>query len=228
MAETEGASGAASGAAGPPPGEEELIAALRRGEEAAFRVLVDEYSPFLMRLAMMHVPSRAIAEEVVQDTWVAVLNGLERFEGRSSLRTWVASILLNKARTRGKREGRIVPFALLRRRYEQGGGPAVDAERFQGRRGERPGWWARPPAEWASPEERLSADETRRALIEAIESLPPRQREVIALRDISGWPAEEVCNALGISETNQRVLLHRARSKVRAALESQLAEERAA
>ncbi len=210
------------------PGDEELVAALRRGDEDAFKALVEEYSPFLMRLAMMHVSSRAIAEEVVQDTWVGVLKGLERFEGRSSLRTWIVSILLNNARTRGQREGRIVPFALLRRRYEEGGGPAMDPDRFQGRRGERPGWWARPPAAWESPEAQLSADETRRVLIEAIKGLPPRQREVIALRDLTGWPSEEVCNALGISETNQRVLLHRARSKVRAALESHMEKEEAA
>jgi RNA polymerase sigma-70 factor (ECF subfamily) len=226
MGESEVPPGARAAAA--LPADEELVAALRRGDESAFKALVDEYSPFLLRLAMMHVPSRAIAEEVVQDTWVGVLKGLDRFEGRSSLRTWVTSILLNNARTRGQREGRIVPFALLRRRYEEGHGPAVDPDRFQGRRGERPGWWARPPAAWESPEEQLSANETREALIEAIRGLPPRQREVIALRDLSGWPAEEVCNALGISETNQRVLLHRARSKVRAALESQMAKEEAA
>jgi RNA polymerase sigma-70 factor, ECF subfamily len=208
--------------------DEHLVEALRRGDEEAFTHLVTEYGPFLMRLALMHVPSRAVAEEVVQDTWVGVLNGIDRFEGRSSLRTWIASILLNNARTRGQREGRIVPFALLRRRYEEGSGPAVDPDRFQGRRGQRPGWWARPPAAWESPEERLSADETRRVLIEAIRDLPPRQHEVIALRDISGWPSEEVCNALGISETNQRVLLHRARSKVRAALEEHMEKEEAA
>jgi RNA polymerase sigma-70 factor, ECF subfamily len=217
--------GRASGAL---PGDEALVAALRRGDEDAFKALVEEYSPFLMRLAMMHVSSRAVAEEVVQDTWVGVLKGLERFQGRSSLRTWIISILLNTARTRGQREGRIVPFALLRRRYEEGSGPAMDPDRFQGRRGERPGWWARPPSAWGSPEEKLSEDETRRVLIEAIKGLPPRQREVIALRDLSGWPSEEVCNALGISETNQRVLLHRARTKVRAALESHFSEEEAA
>jgi RNA polymerase sigma-70 factor (ECF subfamily) len=200
----------------------ELLEGLRRGDEDAFRALVREHGPFLMRLVMMHVPSHAIAEEVVQDTWLAVLNGLDRFEGRSSLRTWIASIALNKARTRGTREGRIVPFALLRRRYEEGGGPALEPDRFQGRRGERPGWWASPPAEWDEPERRLEAAETRDVLLHAIRDLPPRQREVISLRDLSGWDAEEVCNALGLTETNQRVLLHRARSKVRAALEEHL------
>jgi len=226
MGEREGPAGAASGTEGL-PGDEELIAALRRGDEGAFKAVVEEYSPFLTRLAMMHVPSRAIAEEVVQDTWLAVLNGLDRFEGRSSLRTWVASILLNNARTRGKREGRIVPFALLRRRYEEGSGPSVDPDRFQGRGSDRPGWWARPPAAWQSPEEQLGMEQTRQVLIQAIKALPPRQREVIALRDLSGWPAVEVCNVLGISETNQRVLLHRARSKVREALEDHMQKEEA-
>jgi RNA polymerase sigma-70 factor, ECF subfamily len=200
--------------------DQELVAALRRGDEDAFRTLVDEYGPFLMRLALMHVPSRAIAEEVVQDTWLAVLNGIDRFEGRSSLRTWIASILLNNARTRGQRERRVLPFSFLQRRRDEGRDePAVDTDRFQSLRDARPGHWARPPAEWSSPEETLSTQEARRVLLEAIAALPVRQREVIALRDISGWSAAETRNALGLSETNQRVLLHRARSKVRAALE---------
>ena len=202
------------------PADEALVRALRRGDEDAFRTLVDEHGPFLMRLALMHVPSRAIAEEVVQDTWLAVLNGIDRFEGRSSLRTWIASILLNKARTRGQRERRVLPFSFLQRRRAEGRDePAVDIDRFQSLRDAHPGHWARPPAEWSSPEESLSTQEARRVLLEAIAELPVRQREVIALRDISGWSAAETRNALGLSETNQRVLLHRARSKVRAALE---------
>jgi RNA polymerase sigma-70 factor (ECF subfamily) len=206
--------------------DEVLVAGLRRGDEDAFRALVDEHGPFLMRLALMHVPSRAIAEEVVQDTWLAVLSGIDRFEGRSSLRTWIASILLNIARTRGRRERRVLPFSFLARRREEGGDePAVDPDRFQSLRDSRPGEWARPPAEWASPEERLGTEEARRVLLEAIAELPPRQRDVIALRDISGWSAAEARNALDLSETNQRVLLHRARSKVRAALESYFEEE---
>jgi RNA polymerase sigma-70 factor, ECF subfamily len=204
-----------------------LIAALRRGDEDAFRMLVEEHGPFLMRLALMHVPSRAVAEEVVQDTWLAVLNGIDRFEGRSSLRTWMASILLNQARTKGERERRVLPFSFLQRRRAEGADePAVDVDRFQSRRGTNPGMWARPPVEWDSPEERLTSDETRRVLLEAIAKLPIRQREVIALRDISGWSAEETRNALDLSETNQRVLLHRARSKVRAALERHFEAER--
>jgi RNA polymerase sigma-70 factor, ECF subfamily len=222
MAEEEGARSQAEGAAAPADPDAALLQRLRDGDEDAFRALVEEHGPFLMRLVMMHVPSRAIAEEVVQDTWLAALNGLDRFEGRSMLRTWLASIALNKARTRGTREGRILPFALLRRRYEEGGGPALDPDRFQGRRGERPGWWASPPVAWEDPQSQLEANETRDVLLKAIKDLPPRQREVITLRDISGWDAEEVRNALDLSETNQRVLLHRARSKVREALEEHL------
>jgi RNA polymerase sigma-70 factor (ECF subfamily) len=222
MADREAARSEPQASGAPPDGDARLLEALRRGDEDAFRELVREHTPFLMRLVTMHVPSRAIAEEVVGDTWEAVLKGLDRFEGRSSLRTWIASIALNKARTRGTREGRIVPFALLRRRYEEGGGPAVDPDRFQGRRGERPGWWASPPAAWEEPERQLEAAETRDVMLRAIRDLPPRQREVIALRDLAGWDAAEVCNALDLTETNQRVLLHRARSKVRAALEEHL------
>lgn len=205
--------------------ERALIEALRRGDEAAFTALVEELTPALTRLALAHVPSRAVAEEVVQDTWLGVINGIDRFEGRSALRTWIFQILLNNARTRGKREKRTLPFSSLRRRAEEGRDePAVDPDRFQGRRGEAPGAWASPPASWNEPEHALATAETRRVLLEAIAALPPRQREVITLRDIQGYSAEEARNALGVSETNQRVLLHRARSKVRAALESHMEE----
>ncbi|MGH2951466.1 MAG: RNA polymerase sigma factor [Solirubrobacterales bacterium] len=208
--------------------ERELVEALRRGEEGAFRGLVDELTPALTRVAVAHVPSRAVADEVVQDTWVGVINGIERFEGRSSLRTWIFQILLNNARTRGRRERRTLPFSHFRRRAEEGREePAVDADRFQGRRGEDPGAWARPPAEWSSPEETLSSDAARRVMLDAIRELPPRQRDVLVLRDVQGWPAAEACNALGLSETNQRVLLHRARSKVRGALERHFESEKA-
>jgi RNA polymerase sigma-70 factor (ECF subfamily) len=211
-----------------PPDETALIAALRRGDPDAFAKLVDELSPGLLRLAMAHVPSRAVAEEVVQDTWLGVINGIDRFEGRSSLRTWIYRILLNNARTRGKRERRTLPFSYFRRRAEEGGDePAVEPERFQGRRGEQPGAWARPPVEWSAPEDKLASAATRQVMLEAIAALPPRQREVITLRDLQGLSAEEARNALGVSETNQRVLLHRARSKVRAALERHFESERA-
>jgi RNA polymerase sigma-70 factor (ECF subfamily) len=207
----------------PPRNDEELVEALRAGDEAAFTALVDELTPALMRAALMHVSTRAVAEEVVGDTWLGVIKGIDRFEGRSALRTWIFQILLNIARTRGKREKRTLPFASLRRRAEEGSDePAVDADRFQGRRGEQPGAWARPPQEWEGVEAQIESDETRRVLLGAIADLPPRQRDVIALRDIQGYSAEEARNALGVSETNQRVLLHRARSKVRAALEKHM------
>jgi RNA polymerase sigma-70 factor (ECF subfamily) len=196
-----------------------LVQALRDGDEAAFAGLVEELTGPLMRLALAHVPSRAIAEEVVADTWEAVLTGIDRFEGRSALRTWIFQILLNKARTLGVREKRTLPFAYFRRRAEEGTGePAVEPERFH-RRGADRGGWARPPIDWGDPAEKLASDEARDVMLRAIAGLPPRQRDVLALRDIQGYSAEEARNALGVSETNQRVLLHRARSKVRAALE---------
>ncbi|HXV51624.1 MAG TPA: RNA polymerase sigma factor [Solirubrobacterales bacterium] len=206
----------------------ELVEALRAGDQAAFTALVDELSPALMRMALAHVPSRAIAEEVVQDTWLAVINGIDRFEGRSALRTWIFQILLNKARTRGKREKRTLPFSSFGRRAEEGGDePAVDADRFQGRDGQRPGWWARPPAEWEGVEARIENNEVRDLLLKAIAELPPRQRDVIVLRDLQGYSSEEARNVLDLSETNQRVLLHRARSKVRAALEEHFEADQA-
>ncbi len=201
-------------------GDRAVVEALKRGDERAFERLVVELNPALLRLAMAHVPSRAVAEEVVQDTWVGVIKGIDRFEGRSALRTWIFQILLNKARTRGVREKRTLPFATFRRRAEEGsGGPSVEADRFQGRRDSEPGAWARPPVEWSSPEERLAGDAARDVMLKAIAALPPRQREILTLRDIQGYSSTEARNALGIKETNQRVLLHRARSKVRAELE---------
>jgi len=203
-----------------------LVEALRRGDEAAFSALVEEMTPALVRVAQAHVPSRAVAEEVVQDTWLGVIRGIERFEGRSALRTWIFQIMLNNARTRGKREKRTLPFSFFGRAGEEGRDrPAVDVDRFQGRRGEAPGAWARPPVEWASADEKLENDATRDVMLEAVAGLPLRQREVLTLRDIQGYSAAEVCNALDLTETNQRVLLHRARSKVRAALEQHFESE---
>jgi RNA polymerase sigma-70 factor (ECF subfamily) len=201
------------------------VEALRRGDRDAYARLVDELTPALLRVAQTHVPSRAVAEEVVQDTWVAVINGIEHFEGRSALRTWIFGILLNIARTRGKREKRTLPMSFFQRRAEEGSGPAVDPDRFHGGAGELRGAWASPPAEWQEPERKLATDTARDVMLAAIAELPPRQREVIVLRDVQGYSAEEARNALDISETNQRVLLHRARSKVRAALEEELDEE---
>jgi RNA polymerase sigma-70 factor (ECF subfamily) len=199
-----------------------LIAALRARDERAFEAVMREYNPSLLRVAQVYVASRAVAEEVVQETWIGVLNGIDRFEGRSSLKTWIFRILTNIAKTRGQREGRTVPFSALER---PGAVPeaAVDADRFRRPGDERwPGHWASRPEPW--PEDRLLAAETREVVERAIEQLPPAQRAVISLRDVEGWSAEEARNALGVSETNQRVLLHRARSKVRQALENYLAE----
>jgi RNA polymerase sigma-70 factor (ECF subfamily) len=168
----------------------------------------------------MYVSSQAAAEEVAQETWLGVLNGLSRFEGRSSLKTWIFRILTNIAKTRAVRDGRTLPFSALQ---DPGRVPeaAVDADRFLDSEHARwPGHWAVKPVAW--PEEALVAGETRERLAEAIEALPATQRAVISLRDIEGWSSDEVRNALDLSETNQRVLLHRARSKVRAALESYL------
>ncbi|MFL5920328.1 MAG: RNA polymerase sigma factor [Gaiellaceae bacterium] len=200
--------------------EAQLLDALRAGDEKAFAALVREYHPSLVRVARMYVSSSATAEEVAQETWLGVLNGLSRFEGRSSLRTWIFRILTNIAKTRAKRDGRTLPFSALQDpgRVPE---PAVDADRFLDPEHPRwPGHWAAKPAAW--PEEALVAAETRGRLAEAIEALPANQRAVISLRDVEGWSSEEVRNALDLSETNQRVLLHRARSKVRAALESYL------
>jgi RNA polymerase sigma-70 factor (ECF subfamily) len=202
--------------------EAQLLDALRAGDEDAFRALVREYHPSLVRVARIYVPTQAAAEEVAQETWLGVLNGLSRFEGRSSLRTWIFRILANIAKTRAQRDGRTLPFSALQdpSRVPE---PAVDADRFLDPEHPRwPGHWALKPEAW--PEEALLAAETRGRLAEAIEALPATQRAVISLRDIEGWSSEEVRNALGLSETNQRVLLHRARSKVRAALESYLDE----
>ena len=200
--------------------EAERLDALRAGEEEAFAALVREYHASLVRVARMYVSTLAAAEEVAQETWLAVLNGLSRFESRSSLKTWIFRILTNIAKTRAVRDGRTLPFSALQdpARVPEA---AVDADRFLDPEHPRwPGHWALKPEPW--PEEALVAGETRERLAEAIEALPATQRAVISLRDVEGWTSEEVRNALDLSETNQRVLLHRARSKVRAALESYL------
>jgi RNA polymerase sigma-70 factor (ECF subfamily) len=199
--------------------EAELVEALRAGDEAAFAELVREYHASLLRVAQIYVSSRAAAEDVVGETWLAVLQGIDRFEGRSSLKTWIFTILTNRAKTRAQRERRTIPFSALQ--PDRVPEPALDPDRFRGPDDPRwPGHWASPPQAW--PEDRVLAHETREKLAEAIELLPPSQRAVISLRDLEGWSPEEVCNALSISETNQRVLLHRARSKVRKVLEEYL------
>jgi RNA polymerase sigma-70 factor, ECF subfamily len=197
--------------------EAALVAGLRAGDESAFRMLIEMYHAALVRVARMYVSTQAVAEEVAQETWLAVVEGIDRFEGRSSLKTWIFRILTNRAKTRGVREGRSLPFSSL-----ESDSPAVETDRFRGAGENWPGHWAAPPIGF--PEERLLAGEAREVIERAIAALPPTQRTVISLRDVEGWSSEEVCNALTLSETNQRVLLHRARSAVRAALERYLEE----
>jgi RNA polymerase sigma-70 factor, ECF subfamily len=199
---------------------------LRAGDEAAFSELVERYSGALLRVVRTYVPSAAVAEEVVQETWLGVLTGLDGFEGRSSLRTWLFRIAVNRARTRGSREQRTVPFASLADREAGEDQPSVAPERFLGPDHDRwPRHWAAPPPRWDElPDRHLESEETLARVRAAIAQLPPAQRTVITLRDIEGWESAEVCNALEISETNQRVLLHRARSRVRADLEAYFAE----
>ena len=196
--------------------DDDLLARLRTGEEAAFMTLVDRYGPLMLRIALSHTPSRAVAEEVVQEAWLGVLQGLDRFEGRSSLKTWILRIVANRARTRGERERRTVPLSS----FETEGEPSVDPARFRPQTDRYPGGWWTPPDTW--PEEQVLAAETLRMVQEAIAKLPPRQQEVIVLRDVAGWTPEDVGEALELSDGNQRVLLHRARAKVRADLERYL------
>jgi RNA polymerase sigma-70 factor, ECF subfamily len=194
------------------PVETSVVEALRAGDESAFARLVKEHGASMLRVARLYVGSRAVAEEVVQEAWLAVLNGIGAFEGRSTLKTWIFRILANIAKTRGQREGRSIPFSALAPDDE----PAVDPDRFLA-----DGQWASPPASWG-PEDQLLGQETRAAIDQAIAALPPSQAIVITMRDVEGFSSEETRNALDVSETNQRVLLHRARSKVRQALEEYL------
>jgi len=198
-----------------PTGDHGLVARLRAGDEAAFAELVDRYDRQLRRLARTFVRTDAQADDVVQETWLGVINGIGRFEGRSSLKTWIFRILVNRARTRAVREARQVPFSSLAGAEDDG--PAVDPSRFTD------GGWSQPPEPFdAQPETALLAGELRGRLAEVIDTLPEQQRTVILLRDVGGLDGPEVAEALGISEGNQRVILHRARSRVRAGLEEYL------
>jgi RNA polymerase sigma-70 factor (ECF subfamily) len=201
-----------------------LVERLRAGDEAAFMAIVDRLQPSMLRIARMYVSTAAVAEEVVQETWLGVLRGLGSFQGRSSLRTWIFRILTNIAKTRGQREGRSVPFASLA--GDDLDAPAVDPDRFDTPGASSRGAWSTLPADWTGiPEDRLLGRETLAVIGRAIDGLPPMQAEVIRLRDALGWTSEEVRNALDVTETNQRVLLHRARAKVRSALEAYLSSE---
>ena len=211
----------------PYAGEAALVARLRAGDEAAFAFLVDMYGRSMLRLARLYVRDRAAAEEVVADTWLAVLRGIDRFEGRSSLRTWIFSILVNLAKTRGVRESRTVPFSALAGDDAESGEPSVPGDRFLPAGSPWPGTWSSGPAQWNAPLQRLLSQETRGVIDRAIEGLPEMQRRVVTLRDVEGWPAGEVAELLGISDENQRVLLHRARTKLREAIDRRALEETA-
>jgi len=198
---------------------EELVPALRAGDERAFLRLVERYNPIMVRVARSFVPSQAIAEEVVQEAWLGVLTGIDGFEGRSSLKWWILRILTNCAKTRGQKERRSVPWSSL---VMEEGSPAraVDAERFFDESHQWAGGWSAPPRAFGESE--ILSKETLRLMSDEMARLPEGQRQVIWLRDVEGLDSEEVCDLLNVSEANQRVLLHRARSRVRAALESHL------
>ncbi|MBI4266682.1 MAG: sigma-70 family RNA polymerase sigma factor [Acidobacteria bacterium] len=200
------------------PEDAALVARLLTGDEAAFRSLVEQYHGRLLRLAQVFVGDRAAAEEVVQDTWLAVLTGLRAFEGRSGLKTWIFSILTNRAKTRGQRDKRVVTFSALLGPHAREE-PPVPPSRFTAS-----GRWSEPPEQWddVTPERLLLQRETRALIDRTIAGLPDGQRAVVTLRDVEGLDAAEVCNILEISETNQRVLLHRARARIRSALEQHL------
>ena len=203
----------------------DLITALRDGDEAAFAELVDRYHAALLRLARLYV-SDAAAEDVVQETWLGLLRGLDRFEGRASLKTWLFRILVNRARTRAVRDGRTIPLSTLgleTATFE----PAVDPARFRPADDPRwPGHWLMAPSTEDLPEQRLLTGELHDEVRRAVATLPPAQRQVVMLRDIQGFSSDEVCDLLHLSDANQRVLLHRGRSKVRAALEAYCAASR--
>jgi RNA polymerase sigma-70 factor, ECF subfamily len=206
------------------PADLAIVERLRAGDETTFMMLVEEHQAAMLRIARMYVSSRAVAEEVVQEAWLGIVKGLDRFEGRSSLRTWMYRIVSNVAKTRGQREGRSIPFSALSGDQDE---PAVDPEWFQAATAPFPGGWRAFPDDWSGvPEDRLIGHETLERIGQAIDALPPLQAEVIRMRDVLGWTSEEVRNALEVSETNQRVLLHRARSHVRRELDAYLMEER--
>jgi RNA polymerase sigma-70 factor (ECF subfamily) len=203
-----------------PADDARIVAALRAGDEAAFVALVERHHRAMVRIAAAFVRSEAVAEEVAQEAWLGVLSGLARFEERASLRTWIFQIVVNQARGRAAREARSVPLSALRDVADDG--PAVPPERFLDG-GEWPGHWASPPRAW--PDELAASREAVAIVRAALESLPASQRAVMTLRDVEGWDAAEVCELLGLSDGNQRVLLHRARSAVRARLEERLGAE---
>jgi RNA polymerase sigma-70 factor, ECF subfamily len=205
----------------PSPEDVKTVAALKAGDEETFMRLVAEYGPSMLRVALLYVKTRAVAEEVVQDAWLGMLKGIDRFEGRSSLKTWVFRILTNTAKTRAEREGRSLPFSSLSPDDLETGEPSVDADRFLGDDERWARHWSSSPKRFdALPEGRLLSQESMEIVQRAVDSLPEAQRIVLTMRDVVGFDTDDVCDALGISEVNQRVLLHRARTRVRKALEA--------
>jgi RNA polymerase sigma-70 factor (ECF subfamily) len=200
-----------------PASDDILIAGLRAGDEATFAELLNSWSRSMLRVARTFVSSDATAEEVVQDTWLAVIQGIDGFEGRSSLRTWVYRILVNTAKKRGIRESRSVPFSSIAP-TDQDRGPTVDPSMFRGPDDDFAGGWKEFPQPWPTAEDSVLASEVRTQVADAVQTLPDRQRLVITLRDVLGHTSDEVCEMLEISAANQRVLLHRARASVRALL----------
>jgi RNA polymerase sigma-70 factor, ECF subfamily len=197
--------------------DEQIVAALRAGDERAFRDLFQRHNPAMKRVARGYVHSDAVAEEIVQETWVGILTGIDRFEGRCALGTWIISILVNQAKTHCTRERRTLPFSSISPGDRDR--PAVDADRFQKDDEAWPGHWATPPRPWQKPDRRMLSLEARELLKKALSELPDRQRLIVALRDVDGRSSGEVCGLLGLSRENERVLLHRGRSRLRAALE---------
>lgn len=197
--------------------EVDLVRLLRQGDEMAFNTLLDRYHVSMVRLARSYVSNEAAAEDVVGDTWLAVVRGLERFEGRSTVKTWLFRILLNRARSNGAREAKSVPFSSL----DHEAGPTIESDRFVDASDRWVGYWSAPPCVWPlGPESSVDRGEMRRSIGRALDRLPPTQQTVVTLRDVHGLSASEVCEILDVSEANQRVLLHRGRAKLRLVLES--------
>jgi RNA polymerase sigma-70 factor, ECF subfamily len=200
------------------PAGEHVVAALRAGDERTFKELFERNYTTMKRVARAYADSDSVAEEIVQETWLAVVTGIDRFEGRSALGTWIFSILVNQAKSRSSRERRTMPFSAL-----PGGAddePSMDPDRFQTDDEAWPGHWATPPRPWQKPERRLLSLEARDRLRDALAQLPDRQRMIVGLRDVEGLSPDEVCDLLGLSKENQRVLLHRGRSRLRSVLEA--------
>jgi RNA polymerase sigma-70 factor, ECF subfamily len=200
-----------------PEDDRALVAALVARDEEAFARLLDLWGPAMLRVARSHVSTDASAEEVVQDAWLAVLRGIDRFEGRSTLRTWVFRIVSNTAKTRGVREHRTVPMSSLRPDPDA---PTVDPDRFRPAADQYPGHWRSFPATWPSPEQRVVGAEVGHVVADALAGLPDQQRTVVTLRDVHGFDPAEVCRLLDVSDGNQRVLLHRGRAALRLRLEA--------